>query len=68
MDDWFNLEENYKVDIEAEQLNIINETVQTFKIEGAWVQALPAVTWDHDSENVIKSFEVTFSADKIITQ
>lgn len=65
MEDWFNLEEDYKVEMTAEQLDVTNATTQVFKIEGVWVQALPGVNWDHESENVIKSFEVTFSADKV---
>lgn len=65
MEDWFNLTENYKVDMETYQLDIANEVAQTFKVEGVWVQALPAVNWNTETENTIKSFEVTFSADKI---
>lgn len=68
MEDWFNLTEDYKVEMSADQLDIANEVAQTFKVEGVWVQALPAVNWSTETENSVKSFEVTFSADKVFAQ
>ena len=62
---WFKLTENYKVEMSVDQLDITNAVTNTFKLEGVWVTALPGVNWSTDSENVIKSFEVTFSVDQL---
>lgn len=62
---WKSLKENYKVQMTANQLDIQNNVTSTFTLEGVWVQALPAVNWSTESQDTIKSFEVTFSVDKL---
>lgn len=65
MEQWFNLIKDYKTNMEVYQLDITNKVVQKFVINGVWVQALPGINWSTENENTIKSFEVTFSADKV---
>ena len=63
---WFKLIENYKVNMTAEQLDIQNNVTQVFTLEGVWVTALPAVNFSTESQDTLKSFEVTYSVDKLV--
>jgi len=66
MSQWLDVKENYKVQMTANQLDTQNNITHTFTMTGVWVQALPPINWSTESSDTIKSFDVTFSVDKIV--
>lgn len=67
--DWYNLGDfnvGAKTTVRIEQLGLLNETLFTWNVTGAWVSTLPPIDFNRESQDTIKQFAATLTLDDVV--
>ena len=62
---WYELEEEYKVIMKMEQLDVTNATIATWELSGVWLSVIAPISMNSESQDTIATVEATLTLDDV---